>query len=104
MMNVVHIKGIHPSPKAWLAIISVEMLLILGLLGLGFWTWSQSRTQHQICQAFQFIGDRTQQQINLTAVRLKTDLAKGDKTAITLDRKSISDATSFLIRVQRVQC
>lgn len=99
------------SPRYYAIVIPTLAVLIAAVLGLTGYVYGQSqttdrldRTQHQVCQAFAFIGDRTQQQIDLTASRLKQDIAKGDRAASTLDRRAISDATSFLIRIKRVQC
>lgn len=98
------IRGYHLGPRALAALLVVLVVILLSEIGIVVWVHAQSETQHQICQAFQFIGDRTQQQIRLTGTRLLTDRARHDQAAIALDRKSISDATTFLIRVQRVQC
>jgi hypothetical protein len=99
------------SARFYKLVVLGEVVLLCAIVALAAYTYGQSQTtdrisrnQHQICQLFTFVGDRTQQQIDLTAARLKVDLAHHLKTAVRLDRKSISDATSFLIRVLRVQC
>lgn len=92
------------SPRYYSVVIPTLALLIAAVVGLSAYVYAQSRTQHQICQAFEFFGTRTQQQIDLSSRNLKIDLGRHDRAKVAVDRKSISDATSFLIRIKRVQC
>lgn len=94
----------HASPKAWAAMFLLVIAILCGEVGSIVWTYEQSRTQHQICQAFGFFGDRTQQQIDSAGRHLKADTKKGDAVASSLDRKSIADGTDFLIRIRKVKC
>jgi hypothetical protein len=90
--------------RIWPIIVALELFLIGGLLTIGVVVLAQRKTEHQVCQAFQFVGDRTQQQINLTSRKLILDMQRHDKKNAAIDRKSIGDATSFLIRVRAVNC
>lgn len=98
------IRGYHLGPRALAALFVLLVVALISEVAIVVWVYEQGQTEHQICQAFQYIGDRTQQQITLNVQKLKNDQLKHDTPAIALDRKSIGDATTFLIRVQRVQC
>lgn len=82
----------------------LEAICIVCIVGLFLWVYTQGQTEHQICQAFTFFGDRTQQQIDINKAHFAVDMRKHDAAAVKLDRRAISDATSFLIRIRRVQC
>lgn len=97
-------KALSKTPQFLIAQIFLEAVIACALLGLAWWVYTQGQTEHQICQVFQLVGDRTQQQINLNKLHFASDMKKHDKAAVVLDRKAISDATSFLIRIRRVQC
>lgn len=92
------------SARFLAAQIFLEIVLTLALLGLAGWVYTQSQTEHQICQAFEFFGQRTSQQISLNVAHLKADERAGNAAAVVLDRKAIADATDFLIRIDKVKC
>lgn len=96
------------NSPAFIAIqITIELLLIACFIGLGFWVYAQGRTQHQICQAFQFVGDSTQHGIDTNSKLIMHDMqinTASSKADAVIRRQSVAQATDFLIRVRRVQC
>lgn len=101
------IRDLNKNPRFLVAQIFLEVILTFAILGVGVWVYTQSRTQHEICQAFQFVGDSTQHGITTNSQLIAHDMQLGTKAAradAVIRRQSVAQATDLLIRVRRVKC
>lgn len=98
------IRAYHMGPRALAALFVLLVVALFGEVGTVVWVYEQGQTEHQICQAFGFVGTSTENSIAANVRIIKQDMATGNKTDATTRRKLVSEATSLLIRVNRVQC
>ncbi len=92
------------SPRGYKIVVLGLVTAICSIVALTAFSIGQSHTQHQICQAFQFVGQSTQNSISANSQIIKRDVKIGNKVDAATRRKLVSEATSLLIRVNKVRC
>lgn len=98
------IRAYHMGPRMLAAIFVLLVIALFGEVGTVVWVYEQGQTEHQICQAFQFVGQSTQNSITANNQIIKQDMAKGNTTDATTRKNLVVQATRLLDRVERVQC
>lgn len=101
------IRAYHLGPRALAALFVVLVLTLFGEVATVVWVYEQGQTEHQICQAFGFVGTSIQHGIDTNSKLIMHDRQLGTKAAkadAKIRRQAILQATTFQIQVNKVKC